>query len=303
MTEEQVRENFFKNHVEPFIGIHRTSFDVKSEHYIKICTPYNNWLTQFYKDVNAGKAKLIADLPRNSKMYPSKEYAWCQNGASMFAIDAGYAMSLIPCEISCSKAIRMWKAMGRWEENDNYIPKKGDYVYFDWDGTETTDSIGVSAADHVGVVEKVSADGKTLYTVEANASDGSGWNAVCRKTRPRKSVCGYGLPDFASLADGKPEPAPSTTPTPTPTPAPTPTPKTPYPVSLVSMTVGMKRGQKGDYIKTVQALLNVRLGCNLAIDGSFGPATESNLKEYQKRNGLGVDGICGPATLRSLING
>lgn len=57
-------------------------------------------------------------------MYPSKEYAWCQNGASMFAIDAGYAMSLIPCEISCSKTIRMWKAMGRWEENDNYIPKK-----------------------------------------------------------------------------------------------------------------------------------------------------------------------------------
>ena len=39
---------------------------------------------------------------------------------------------------------------------------------------------------------------------------------------------------------------------------------------------------------------------NLEVDGEFGPQTEAVVKEFQRRAGLIVDGIAGPATLTML---
>lgn len=68
----------------------------------------------------------------------------------------------------------------------------------------------------------------------------------------------------------------------------------------------LRRGDKGDAVKTVQRILNALCyrdanGRSLSVDGSFGPATEYALKKYQEYERLTVDGICGQQTLKSLL--
>ncbi len=46
----------------------------------------------------------------------------------------------------------------------------------------------------------------------------------------------------------------------------------------------LKRGDKGETVKAVQVLLNLRAGSGLEIDGSFGPATERAVKAYAGQN-------------------
>lgn len=67
----------------------------------------------------------------------------------------------------------------------------------------------------------------------------------------------------------------------------------------VEMNV-LKRGMKSDEVKGLQTLL---FGHQYIIDkdGSFGPATEKVVKEYQTRNGLPVTGIVDEATRKSLM--
>lgn len=58
-------------------------------------------------------------------------------------------------------------------------------------------------------------------------------------------------------------------------------------------------GSNGDEVKTLQQLLN-NSGYNLAVDGQFGQKTQQAVKDYQKKNGLTVDGIVGNNTWSSL---
>ena len=60
-------------------------------------------------------------------------------------------------------------------------------------------------------------------------------------------------------------------------------------------------GAKGDEVKKLQELLNSKGDYNLDIDGSFGPATRSAVKNYQQQNNLKVDGIVGVNTWGSLL--
>lgn len=61
-------------------------------------------------------------------------------------------------------------------------------------------------------------------------------------------------------------------------------------------------GDKGERVKVVQRRLNRDYGLysKLAEDGDFGPQTLWVVKEFQRRAGLVVDGIVGPATLTAL---
>ena len=63
----------------------------------------------------------------------------------------------------------------------------------------------------------------------------------------------------------------------------------------------LKKGSKGEQVKTLQRLLNA-MGYNCgAVDGSFGSGTESAVKKYQKAYGLSADGIVGQASWDSLL--
>ena len=147
-----------------------------------------------------GTHKPIIDLYNSHKPlargYPVKYTdAWCSTFASAVAIKAGLT-DIIPTECGCGKHIELFKKLGSWEENDAHVPQPGDYIFYDWqDGPNyaTTDNKG--AADHVGIVEKVS--GSTITIIEGNMS-----NAVGRRTIKvnGRYIRGYGVPKYSAKA-------------------------------------------------------------------------------------------------------
>ena len=65
----------------------------------------------------------------------------------------------------------------------------------------------------------------------------------------------------------------------------------------------LRKGAKGDNVKALQILLIGRgYSCgSYGADGSFGAATDSALRAFQKANGLSVDGVCGPKSWNKLL--
>ncbi|MBB6177513.1 peptidoglycan hydrolase-like protein with peptidoglycan-binding domain [Anoxybacillus tengchongensis] len=62
----------------------------------------------------------------------------------------------------------------------------------------------------------------------------------------------------------------------------------------------LKRGDKSDYVKTLQSWL-YKAGFNPGgIDGVYGGNTESAVKEFQKKVGITADGIAGKQTYQAL---
>ena len=69
----------------------------------------------------------------------------------------------------------------------------------------------------------------------------------------------------------------------------------------VTSTNNLRQGSKGSDVTDLQRLLNQN-GYNLTEDGSFGPKTSAAVKDYQRKNGLEVDGIVGTNTWGALTN-
>jgi peptidoglycan hydrolase-like protein with peptidoglycan-binding domain len=61
-----------------------------------------------------------------------------------------------------------------------------------------------------------------------------------------------------------------------------------------------QQGSTGEDVRSVQHLLDAH-GENIAVDGIFGPLTAAAVGDFQKNNGLAVDGIVGDATWPALI--
>ncbi len=121
--------------------------------------------------------------------------AWCSTFASAVAIAAGLT-DIIPTECGCEKHIQLFKnhAKSKWQEDGNYTPEAGDYIFYNWDDSTQPNN---GAADHVGIVEKVS--GKTITVIEGNYS-----NSVGRRTLAVGNgyIRGYGLPAYSSKSTG-----------------------------------------------------------------------------------------------------
>lgn len=64
--------------------------------------------------------------------------------------------------------------------------------------------------------------------------------------------------------------------------------------------VSLRRGSRGMRVLQLQQCLNA-LGAGLAEDASFGPKTESALKDLQARANIKIDGIYGPQTKAALM--
>lgn len=68
-----------------------------------------------------------------------------------------------------------------------------------------------------------------------------------------------------------------------------------YGKDYIPYTGVLKVGVKSETVKDIQNFLNV------SIDGSFGPATEQAVKNFQKSVGLKPDGIVGPQTFKKMF--
>lgn len=62
----------------------------------------------------------------------------------------------------------------------------------------------------------------------------------------------------------------------------------------------LKLGSTGTFVKLLQNLLNKKISAGLTIDGQFGSATRQAVYNFQKLNGLSVDGAVGNLTWAKL---
>lgn len=65
----------------------------------------------------------------------------------------------------------------------------------------------------------------------------------------------------------------------------------------------VKSGSNGDAVRAAQYLLANKYGYGIAVDGVFGPATNTAVKNFQTSKGLTADGIVGPNIWKALVSG
>jgi len=116
--------------------------------------------------------------------------SWCATFGSTVAIQRRLT-DIIPTECGCERQIGLWQKLGRWEENDNYMPLPGDYIYYAWDEKQILgDCTGWS--DHVGIV--VGTAGPLIKVIEGNKDDSVSYRIILRGNY---QIRGFGLPDYA----------------------------------------------------------------------------------------------------------
>lgn len=91
---------------------------------------------------------------------------WCATCASYAYIACGIGY-LFPVECSCPRMVTLAKQMGIWQEADDYTPKIGEAVLYDWDDSGKGDNIGTP--DHIGIV--IAVDGNQITVTEGNCSE------------------------------------------------------------------------------------------------------------------------------------
>ena len=201
--------------------------------------------------------------------------AWCATFVSACAIKCG-ATDIIPTECGCGEMIKLMQAKGIWVEADNYTPSAGDLILYDWQDNGAGDN--AAWPDHIGIVESVS--NGVITVIEGNYS-----NAVKRRSIAvnGKYIRGYGVPKYTEAASES----------------------TAIKVELTEL----RKGAKGEEVKTLQRLLNAlgykmqNGGKTYGIDGSFGQATENAVKQYQEAKSLTKDGVVGAKTWSKLLKG
>lgn len=221
----------------------------------------------------------ITPLPRSFKMTCS--LAWCATFVSAMAKLCGM-LDIIPAECSCGHQVALFQKLGRWTENDNYKPSPGDIIYYCWGDSGAGDC--TSWPDHVGIVESVT--GGLITVIEGNRA-----NSVSERTIVvgARYIRGYGLPNFAAWAAGRPG-----------TPAPVAPSTNTKEVPKMDM---LRKGSKGYQVRVLQVLLILN-GCDVGkagADGDFGVATEAAVRKFQQARRLENDGIVGPITWATLL--
>lgn len=154
--------------------------------------------------------------------------------------------------------------------------KPGDLIFFNWHNSKTS-------ADHIGICTSVTEKAVTCIEGNTSVTNNDNGGNVMQRTRNLSVVVGAYRPKYytgakVSLSKGTAK------------------------ADTVTLTVPvLKQGMKNDTVKALQSILNGR-GYNCgAVDGSFGPATLSAVKLFQKNKGLTIDGSVGPATWSKLM--
>lgn len=250
----------------------------------RVCDTARAWLGR--RESDGGHREIletynrISPLPRGYRM--GERDPWCAAFVSAVGEKCGLGGVILP-ECGCEAMISLYRARGRWTEEDGYRPRPGDLIFYDWQDTGAGDCTG--GADHVGLVLAVSEG--TMEIIEGNLSDSVGLRRLPLNAR---FIRGFALPDYASAAEG--EGAPNREPDPDPGPR----------WAQIRLP-WLAYGHTGGAVEALQLLLIGRgFRCGpCGADGDFGANTRSALFRYQQQRGLEADGVAGPETWRSLL--
>lgn len=215
------------------------------------------------KTANAGKANYTKYGRDMHNIYPSVmdfPAAWCDafvDWCFYKAYGVSNAKGLIGGNFNdyTPSSAQLYKNKNAWYSS----PKVGDQIFFK----------NSTRINHTGLVYKV--DAKRVYTIEGNTSGASGvitnGGGVCKKSYALNDskIAGYGRPKY----DGEPAEVNN--------------------VEDYDMET-IKKGSKGKAVKIWQIILGFT---GAEIDGDFGKKTDTATREWQKKNGLAVDGIVG----------
>ena len=129
----------------------------------------------------------IRPLPRGYAL--TAKDPWCAAFVSAVGAELGLTGTLLP-ECSCARMLALYQAAGRWVEDDAYVPRPGDVIFYGWADGGEGDYRG--APDHVGLV--ADCDGAAMSVVEGNFR-----NAVTLRALPvnARYIRGYAVPDYA----------------------------------------------------------------------------------------------------------
>ena len=227
----------------------------------------------------------IRPLPRGYTM--RADDPWCAAFVSAVGAAAGLTDILYP-ECGCGAMLNRYRAAGRFEENDEAVPRPGDVIFYDWQDSGLGDCRG--EPDHVGLVECV--EDNLIHVIEGNLSDKVGLRRIAVGAR---CIRGFGKPDYLGGSDYVPAEK-------------TETPAEPVPPESAPATLALpllRQGSAGESVRAAQLLLIGRgYRCGpWGADGDFGPATSGGVCRFQRGRQLEVDGVIGPITWRALLGG
>lgn len=152
------------------------------------------------RNEQAGTHKYIIDL-YNSHTPLARGYAvqyddqWCDTCLSALFI-ALKAVNLIGgTECGVEEHVKIFKNKGIWIEDGSIIPDPGYIIVYNWDDS-TQPNDGYS--DHIGIVESVDMNSRTITCIEGNYKD-----SVGRRTIPIGwgYIRGYAAPDYADVSE------------------------------------------------------------------------------------------------------
>ncbi len=240
----------------------------------KILTQAKAWLGRNEAD---GSHKQIIDI-YNSHKPLARGYkvkytdSWCATFISALAIQCKMT-DIIPLECSCGQMIKLAQQMGIWVEDDSYVPKPADIILYDWDDNGKGDN--VAWPDHIGIVTDVK-NGK-ITVIEGNLNNKVGYREIAVNGR---YIRGYICPNYKT----------ETKPT----------------IQQNKTYVDIKaerlvKGSTGKAVKTLQTLLVAYGYGKFICDGIFGNKTLASVKDFQKKNNIGVDGVVGTITWSKLL--
>ena len=149
-----------------------------------------------YNEADGSHQKIVdrynAHTPRARDYEVTYEDSWCAVYTSTVAMDA-LVDSWIPLECGCEQQILLFDEQGGWMEDDGYLPRPGDFIYYDWNSKGQGNCIGWS--DHVGIV--VQTIGPVIKVIEGNKDDDVSYRYLFIND---PFIRGFGLPDYNAIS-------------------------------------------------------------------------------------------------------
>lgn len=137
----------------------------------------------------AGRPNVATNWYANRNGEYFRNAAWCDMTITWAAHESGNYDAV---RFGKDYAYTVWSAQafqaaGQWHVDTAGI-RRGDIVYFDWDGSNS-----IAHIDHVGIVTDV--NGRDVLTIEGNTSD-----RCARRVRHADTIAGYGRPAYKPAA-------------------------------------------------------------------------------------------------------